>query len=145
MVTKKIIDALYKQYRKPPKSIDDLPFSILFEHTADNHGLVIDEENLYIGSIDPRSPFSTIALRHINEIVEFHDQIAIVLHPSIIFLSKASDEIYINIKDEQLSFLDRVRMMISGEQQEPEDLCRDDNAAFNDFDTELASDGSRPS
>lgn len=130
MVTKKIIDALYKQYRKPPKSIDDLPVSILFEHTADNHGLVIDEENLYIGSIDPRSPFSTIALRHINEIVEFHDQIAIVLHSSIIFLSKASDEIYINIKDEQ---------------QEPEDLCRDDNAAFNDFDTELASDGSRHS
>ena len=88
MVTKQVINTLYKQFSRPPKSPDELNLGLIFDYTMDNHGIFIDEDNLYIGSIEPSSPFSTIELKRIHEIVEFEKVIAIVLPSSIIFLNK---------------------------------------------------------
>ena len=115
MVTKKVIQTLYKQFDKPPKTTDELNIALLFDYAIDNHGICIDEEKLYIGSVDPKSPFAAIPLRHINEIVEFETCIAIVLRQSIIFLNKDNSEVYIHLRidEDNPSLWDRIKTAFS--------------------------------
>ena len=91
MITQKVIDQLYKTYRKPPACADDLDIGILFEHLILFHDIAIDDHaNLIINSLPESSPFHTIPLSHIHAIVEFENKVAIVLHASIIFLKTFS-------------------------------------------------------
>lgn len=110
MVTNKVIDAVYKQYKKRPASIDELDTALLFTEELLNHDLYVDEGRLVINSIDPHSPFHSIALDRIHAIVNFENVVAIVLHSSIIFLSKRDNKVHVHIKMEKPSFMDRVRM-----------------------------------
>lgn len=102
MVTKKVIETLYKQFNRPPKEADELNISLLFDYAFENHGIVIDENDLYIGSINPASPFARIPLRNIHAIVEFENLIAIVLPTAIIFLNKENSDvsIHLNLTDD---------------------------------------------
>lgn len=110
MITKKVIDELYRKYRRRPDSIDSLDIPLLFEHASDNHDLQIEADgNLIIGSIDERSPFREIALRNVNGITHFDDTIAIVLHNSILFLNKHAQGVNVHIRTEQPSIWERLR------------------------------------
>lgn len=110
MITKKVIDELYRKYRRRPDSIDSLDIPLLFEHAPDNHDLQIDADgNLIIGSIDERSPFREIALRNVNGITHFDDTLAIVLHSSILFLNKHDQGVNVHIRTEQPSIWERLR------------------------------------
>lgn len=109
MLTKKIIDTIYKQFNHPPHSVDELNLSLLFDYAVENHGIVVDENNLYIGSVDPRSPFATLPLDRIHEIVEFDDVIAIVLHSSIVFLNKVNSNVNIHIRMDSPSPWERLK------------------------------------
>ena len=109
MVNKDVIKTLYRQYARPPKSPDELNIGVLFDSAIDNHGIFIDEDALYIGSVDPRSPFATIPLGNINAIVEFEKQLAIVLHSAIVFLHKEKPDVNIHLKLQEESMWDRVR------------------------------------
>ncbi len=109
MVTKKLIDSLYKKYNKPPQSADELNIGLLFDYAMENHGIVIDENNLYIGSVDPKSPFAEIPLGHINEIIEFENFIAIILSNSIVFLNKENSDVNVHIRMEPLSLWDKIK------------------------------------
>ena len=42
MITKKVIDTIYKRYKKRPKSTDDLNIALLFEGVHPGHGVEID-------------------------------------------------------------------------------------------------------
>ncbi|MDE6099053.1 MAG: hypothetical protein K2L80_03665 [Muribaculaceae bacterium] len=116
MITKKVIETLYKKYAKLPKSPDCLDFILLFDSVADHHGINIDIENdtMQIGSIDPASPFHRIPLSRIHAIVPFEEWVAIVLHSSIIFLNKSNNKVSIHIKEPDLSLWDRVQMWWHG-------------------------------
>lgn len=111
MVTKKVIQTLYKQFNKPPKSPDELNLGLLFDYAMDNHGIFMDEDSLYLGSVDPRSPFANIPLRNIHEIVEFEKVLAVVLHSAIVFLNKETPEvnIHLNLHDETPTMWERVK------------------------------------
>ncbi len=111
MVTKKVIQTLYKQFNKPPRSTDELNISLLFDFALENHGIFIDEDNLYIGSVDPSSPFATVPLDRIHEIVEFESCLAIILPRAIIFLNKNNSEVYIHLRldEERPSIWDRIK------------------------------------
>jgi hypothetical protein len=110
MITQKVIDSLYKKYSKRPESPDKLPISMLFEYTSEQHALCTSEcgEHLIIGSTEPSSPFHKLPIACINAIVNFEEWVAIVLHSSIIFLSKISPKINIHIKQPQYNFFDRI-------------------------------------
>lgn len=110
MITRQIIETLYKKYRKAPKSIDMLNLSILFEYAARHHNIFIDPETetLTIGSIDPASPFHTIYISRINAIVAFEEWVAIVLPASIIFLNRTNDNVAVDIRAVRPSILDRL-------------------------------------
>ena len=64
MITKKVINTLYKKYSQLPKSPDCLDFVLLFDCVAENHSINIDIENdvMQIGSIDAASPFHRVPL-----------------------------------------------------------------------------------
>lgn len=115
MLTDKVIDAIYNKYKKRPSSPDQLDIPLLFAENLDNHNIFIDDRNIVINSISPASPFHTIALERVHEILEFENVVAIVLHSSIIFLSKNDDKVHIHVKAIKPSLLDRIRMKFSGD------------------------------
>ena len=119
MVTKKVIDTIYRQFNHPPQSVDELNIGLLFDYAIENHGIVIDENDLYIGSVDPKSPFAVLPLDRIHEIVEFDDVIAIVLHSSIIFLNKHNSDVNVHIRISPPSPWSRLKSRLSESRRNP--------------------------
>lgn len=114
MITQQVIDTLYKQYNKTPKSLDCLNMPLLFDSAGENHNVSVDFDDemnaeLIIGSIDPKSPFHRIPMNHIHAIVPFEDWVAIVLHSSIVFLNKKDNRVSIHIRPVKESFMDKLR------------------------------------
>ena len=112
MITRKVIQTLYKKYRKLPESPDCLDMPLLFE-CAPYHNISIDMEgpvdSMIIGSIEPNSPFHRIPLERIHGIVAFEEWIAIVLHSSIIFLNRKSPRVSIHVRIHEHSLWDRIK------------------------------------
>lgn len=111
MITRDIVNNLYKKYNKTPKSADMLNMALLFDYATEHHGVYIDPdtEELVINSIDTNSPFHSIPVRHIHAIVPFEEWVAIVLHSSIIFLNRNNSKVAVDIKNVKPSFMDRLR------------------------------------
>ena len=109
MIQKKVIDAIYKKYRRRPASPDELNIPLLFEKLPEEAGVEIDGNHIIFNSIDPRSPFRKIPVTHIHAIVEFDEAVSIVLHSSIVFISKDDGSSNVHIKDVGPSLLDRLR------------------------------------
>ncbi len=111
MITREVIDALYKRYPEAPASATNLNIALLFESTHERHHLAVDIENerLTIGSVGTASPFSRIALRCINAIVLFEEWVAIVMHSSIIFLNRHTPDVSIHIKPFEGSWFEKLR------------------------------------
>ena len=112
MIQKKVIDAIYKKYRRRPASPDELNIPLLFEKLPEEAGIEIDGGKIVVNSIDSRSPFHKIPVSHIHAIIEFDEAIAIVLHSAILFLSKEDGSAHVHIKEIGLSLLDRIRGMM---------------------------------
>lgn len=125
MVTKKVINQLYKQYNKPPREADELNIAVLFDYAMENHGIFVDEDNLYIGSVDPSSPFATLPLRRINQIVELDRHLAIILPAAIVFLSKEDSDVNIHLRLEELrpTLWERVREFFTPSHHRLGQLC----------------------
>lgn len=99
MITSKVIDQLYKNYKRPPASPDDLDVDLLFQYLLDNHDIAFDDnDNLVIGSFPEDSPFHRIPLKNIHAIVEFDRKVAIVFHSSILFLNKYDSGSHLHVK-----------------------------------------------
>lgn len=114
MVTNKVIESIYKKYKKRPASPDELDIALLFDPSMDAHNIFIDGDRLIINSIDPKSPFHSILLSRIHQILNFENVVAIVLHSSIIFLNKTDNKVHIHVKMPELSWLDRLRLRKDG-------------------------------
>lgn len=110
MITKKVIDSLYKRYGKRPDSTDELNIALLFEAAHPVHDIVIENERVIINSVGSDSPFHSIPLKLIHAIVEFDEAVAIVLHSSIIFLSRQESDhpVSVHLKDLKPSLKERV-------------------------------------
>lgn len=109
MIQKKVIDAIYKKYRRRPASPDELNIPLLFEKLPEEAGIEIDGNNIIINSIDSKSPFHRLPVTHIHAIIDFDEAVAIVLHSSIMFISKEDGSAHVHIKEIGYSFLDRLR------------------------------------
>ncbi|MBQ9076290.1 MAG: hypothetical protein IJY31_00385 [Muribaculaceae bacterium] len=98
MITKKVIDELYRKYSKRPSCTDDLDIGVLFDNVADDHGIEIDEKSLVINSVDAGSLFHKIELERIHAIVKFEEAVAIVLRASILFLNIGNNGVNVHVK-----------------------------------------------
>lgn len=115
MITKQVIDTLYKKYDKRPKSPDCLDFALLFDTIADHHDISVDmdTDQLVINSIDEKSLFHKIPLSKIHAIVPFEEWVAIVLHSSIIFLNRKSPKVSVHIKPPKMTMWERIQALFS--------------------------------
>lgn len=115
MITRTNIASLYKQYANRPESADMLNVALLFDSASENHGVYVDPDTdeLIISSISPDSPFHALPMSKINAIVDLDEWIAIVMHSSIIFLSKNSSKVAVDIKPVTASLSDRLRRVFS--------------------------------
>lgn len=109
MITDSVIKEIYKKFSKRPSSIDELNMVPLFEAAHKSHGIGIEDDKIIIGSFTRNSIFRSIPLKNVNAILEFENHIAIVLHSSIIFLSKNDNGSYIHFKPVELSLWDKFK------------------------------------
>lgn len=109
MITQKVIETIYKKYGKRPSSPYDLNIGLLFAPEMDCHNIIVDGDNVIIGSVSPDSPFRTIALDRIHAILDFERHTAIVLPASILFLTKDSPSVNIHLKALKPTVFDRLR------------------------------------
>lgn len=117
MITQKVIDTLYKQYSKAPKSLDCLDMPLLFDAAGEHHNVSVDMDDnmnaeLVIGSVDEKSPFHRLPMHRIHAIVPFEEWVAIVMHSSIIFLNRKDNKVSIHLKPMRDGLLDRLRRSI---------------------------------
>ena len=119
MITKQVIETLYKKYSKLPKSPDCLDFGLLFDSVAEHHDITVDmdTDSLIIHSLGERSPFYKLPLSRIYAIVPFEEWVAIVMHSSVIFLNRTSAKVSVLIKPPILSFIDKVKMSLSKDEK----------------------------
>ncbi len=115
MIQKKVIDAIYKKCRRRPQSPDELNIPLLFEKLPEEAMIEIDENDIIINNIDASSPFHRIPVSHIHAILEFDEAVAIVLHSSIIFLSKYDGSVHVHLKEMRPSIIDRIRAAIAAD------------------------------
>jgi hypothetical protein len=115
MIQKKVIDAIYKKCRRRPQSPDELNIPLLFEKLPEEAMIEIDENDIIINNIDASSPFHRIPVSHIHAILEFDEAVAIVLHSSIIFLSKDDGSVHVHLKEMRPSIIDRIRAAIAAD------------------------------
>lgn len=109
MITSKVIDQIYKNYKRPPASPDELDVDLLFQYLLDNHDIAFDDNaNLVIGNFPDDSPFHTIPLKNIHAIIEFDRKIAIVFHSSILFLNKYDSGSHLHVKMPYSNLLSRL-------------------------------------
>lgn len=108
MITKKVIDTIYKRYKKRPKSPDDLNIALLFEGANPGHNIEIIDNNVHIGNLPEGSPFQDIPITAIHAIIDFEEHVAIVLHSSILFLNKKNDGLSVHIKPFKPSIKERL-------------------------------------
>lgn len=113
MITKDVIQEIYKQYPKRAKSVDELDFGLLFDTVGPLHDINVDfnTNRLVIGSLDSRSIFRSIPLGHIHAFVPFEEWTAIVLNASIIFLNRKSTDVSIHLKPQEVSMTDRLKSL----------------------------------
>lgn len=116
MITKQVINTLYKKYRKLPDSPDCLDMPLLFDYASTHHNVTVDMDgpvdSLVIRSIDPSSPFRRIPLERIHAIVPFEEWVAIVLHSSIIFLNRKSSKVSVHLRPHTPSLWERLREFV---------------------------------
>lgn len=114
MLTKEVINSLYKKFSQRPSSPDELDIALLFEHLFEHHNVGIDDNaNLVLSSIPPHSPLHRIPLRNIHAIVNFEDEVAIVMHSTIIILDKNSNKVHVHLRQPPRSITDRLQSMFS--------------------------------
>lgn len=117
MITKEVIQTLYKKYPNRAKSVDCLDIAMLFDTVGIMHYINVDIESnkLIIGSIDEKSIFRSIPLSHIHAIVPFEEWTAIVLHSTIIFLNRKSTKVSIHLKPPTRTVADRLKGLFGRE------------------------------
>ena len=98
MITQKVIDTLYKQYGKAPKSLDCLDMPLLFDVAGVHHDVSVEMDDNMNAELT---------------IVPFENWVAIVMHSSVIFLNKKDKRVSIHLKPMGDGFMDRLRRSLA--------------------------------
>lgn len=113
MITKQVIDSLYKKYSKMPKHDADRNIDLLRNFALENEAVDIDGNKMIFYNTDPGSIFSEIELDRVHAAVDFEDAIAIVFHSSILFLLKKDASVHVHIKPIEASLTDKLKFWLS--------------------------------
>ena len=100
MITKQVIQDIYKEYKKPSDNIEELNIPYFLKLLENHHKLKYDGEEFIFEDMDEFNPFRRILVRNLHAILEFSKMVAFVFPNHILFLGKRSPELSVHFKPE---------------------------------------------
>lgn len=101
MVTKEVIQDIYKNYRQPCENLEELGIEHYLAMLAPYHKLKFDGDELIFEDMEEFNPFRRILVRNLHTIIEFTKMVAFVFPNHILFLDKRSPELSVHFKPEE--------------------------------------------
>lgn len=110
MITNKVINEIYNNYKKPPKDRDELRLDYFINLLGPIHHIRLsdDGEEIVIGDLDDFNPFKRFLVRRLTGVIEFDKTVAFAFDNHIIFLDKDDTEMRVHFKPEKQSFFGKI-------------------------------------
>lgn len=105
MVDEKVIQEIYKRYRKPHKKVEDLRLDYFLPMLGEHHSIENDGMEIVLKDVDEYNPFRRFLIRSLNAVLEFDKLIAFVFRNHILFMGKEDNQLHVHIKPEDKSSL----------------------------------------
>lgn len=102
MITDQVIQEIYKKFRKPPKSVDDLNLPHYMSMLNEHHKLTMDDEEVIIRDLEEGNLFSRFLIRSLYTVLEFDKMIAFVFRSHILFFGKEDNTLRVHMKREEV-------------------------------------------
>lgn len=109
MIDRKVIEEIYRRYRKPPKDLKKLEVALLYDRALKPLRLEVDSRRIVVGALPEDSPLHEIPLERINGILAFESDVAIVLRSSILFLSREGKGARLHVKENPVTLWQKLR------------------------------------
>ena len=100
MITKEVIQDIYKEYKTPSTNLEDLNIPRFLKMLEPHHNLKFDGEELIFEDMEEFNPFRRILVRNLHAILEFSKMVAFVFPNHILFLGKRNSELSVHFKPE---------------------------------------------
>lgn len=101
MVDEKVIQEIYKKYRKPHKNVGDLRLDYFLPMLAPHHNIESDDFEIVLKDVDEYNPFRRFLIRSLNAVLEFDKLVAFVFRDHILFVGKEDNQLHVHIKPEE--------------------------------------------
>lgn len=109
MVDEKVIQEIYKKFRKPHKNYEDLRLDYFLPMLQEHHTIENDGFEIILKDVDEYNPFRRFLIRSLNAVLEFDKLIAFVFKNHILFIGKEDNQLHVHIKPEEpQSFFGRI-------------------------------------
>ncbi len=112
MITTKHINDLYRRYRNKPGNIEDRNLPLLTRYALDSSAMNLDGSHVVFSHMDNQSPFRSIDVDRIHAVVDFDDDIAIVLRASIVFVNKHTFHTRVHIRPNPKGLFSHLRFYL---------------------------------
>ena len=109
MITKKIINKIYRKYNTPVGEDIKPQLDSIIEYLKDKHKIILKNDIVELADLSEDSPFRRIPMYRIYGLVNFERAIAIVLPTCILFLSKESSNINIHIRLPKETIIEKIK------------------------------------
>ena len=101
MITEQVIQEIYRKYKRPSKSQDDLNLDYYMGLLKDNHNLRVEDGEIIINDLEEFNPFRRLLIRSLHGILEFDNVVAFVTGNHILFLGKEDKSLRVHFKPEE--------------------------------------------
>lgn len=93
MVTKRVINELYKKFNTPPDDINVLNLNYHMDILRKYHPMKVDGDEIIVENVEEYSPFRRMLIKRITGVLEFNKYVAFVMTEHIFFFEKRGKEI----------------------------------------------------
>ena len=109
MITKKIINKIYRKYNAPVGEDIKPQLESVAEYLKGKHQIVLKNDIVELSDLSEDSPFRRIPIDRIYGLVNFEKAVAIVLPTCILFLSKENSNINIHIRLPKETIMEKIK------------------------------------
>lgn len=96
MITKEVITEIYKNYKKPAKTKEELNLPHIFDILSTHHNFYMDEDEIIVESIEEFNPFRRFLIRALYAVLEFDRHVAFVFNSHILFFNKDDGKVSVH-------------------------------------------------
>lgn len=110
MITKEVITEIYKNYKKPAKSREELNLPYIFDLLSKHHKFNVSDEEVIVESIEEFNPFRMFLIRALYAVLEFDRHVAFVFQSHILFFNKEDGKVSVHFAPakEKTSIWDKI-------------------------------------